>query len=88
MDQTTLQWLVTQVGLAGIAAFSIYVLNKVWSDRSADLQTHNAQERQDKQDLLAAYKDNITTMREVSAALSRQSDTIERLSAIIDKMQK
>ena len=88
MDQTTIQWLVTQVGLAGVAAFSIYVLNKVWSDRSAEQSANKAQERQDKQDLLLAYKDNISTMKEVSSSLSRQSETLERLCAIVDRQQK
>ena len=85
MTSETIQWLVTQVGLAGIAAFSIFVLNKVWSDRSAELLAHNVQERQDKQDLLAAYKENISTMKEVSANLSRQSEAFDRLCAKVDR---
>lgn len=88
MELSVIQWIVTQVGLAGIAALSIYITNKVWSERAQDQATRRAEEREDKLALLAAYKDNVTAMEKVASTLDHQSDTLDRLTSIIDKMQR
>jgi len=78
MDQVFIQWIITQVGLAGVAGLCIYLLNRVWSERLSE-------QREDKAGLLAAYKENISTMKEVSANLSRQSEAFDRLCAKVDR---
>lgn len=33
MDNTLLQWIITQTGLAGLAAFAIFMLTQAWKEK-------------------------------------------------------
>jgi len=88
MDQAFIEWVISQAGLAGIAAFCIYIVNKVWTERTAEAIARRKEDREDKDALLLAYKDNISTMKEVSLNLSRQSEAFDRLCVMLDKLEK
>ena len=88
LEDTILQWLVTQAGLAGIAALSIIILNRVWADRTNSELARRAEEREDKLALLQAYQDNAAAMKEISTAISQHTATIQRLCSVIERMEK
>jgi len=88
VDQSFINLILSQTGLAGIAIFCIYITNRVWSERTQDHLSHRIEEREDKLALLAAYKDNVTTMNKVATTLDHQADTLDRLSGLIDRLQK
>ena len=67
MEQTFIEWLVGQAGLAGIAGLALWMLNAVWKQRLAEMQVHIERERSDKlrlADVLAKNTDAIATMTE------------------------
>jgi hypothetical protein len=41
LDQTFLEWLVGQVGLAGIAGLALYLLNQAWKETALREEKHS-----------------------------------------------
>ncbi len=88
LSEPLLQWLITQVGLAGIAALSLILLNRVWADRVDAELTRRTEEREDKLTLLQAYRENSAVLKEVSDTLATHSDSLNRLAVTIDRLQR
>ena len=88
MERTIIEWIVTQVGLAGIAALSIFITNAVWSDRLASEKARAIEERADKLALLEAYRENSATIKEVSVTLAQHSESIQRLCLALDRIDR
>jgi hypothetical protein len=88
LSEPLLQWLITQVGLAGIAALSLILLKRDCADRVDAELTRRTEEREDKLTLLQAYRENSAVLKEVSDTLATHSDSLNRLAVTIDRLQR
>lgn len=58
MQNDFLQWLVAQGGVGGLAAFALWMLNRVWTDALRREQQRSAEQREDKIRLASVLEAN------------------------------
>ncbi len=58
MENDFLQWLVAQGGVGGLAAFALWMLNRVWTDALRREQQRSAEQREDKNRLASVLEEN------------------------------
>lgn len=87
MDATFVQWMVGQSGIAGIAIFAMFLLNKSWRDRTDEQKAQMAREREvaelareDRRQLIAVVTENAKVITENSRTVSSLQQTIENLT--------
>lgn len=87
MDATFIQWMFGQSGIAGIAIFSMFLLNKSWRDRTEEQKAQMAREREvaelareDRRQLIAVVTENAKVITENSRTVSSLQQTIENLT--------
>lgn len=71
MEQSMMEWIVTQVGLAGLAAFSIFIVKQTYQDALRREQDSAQSHREDKTELIGALKENASAMTALKAAIDR-----------------
>jgi hypothetical protein len=58
MDGDFLQWLIAQGGTGGLAAFALWMLNRVWADALRREQERGTEQRDDKIQLSTILAEN------------------------------
>lgn len=72
MDPTFIQWLIGQAGVAGLAAMSVYLLNRSYEDAKAREKEFSDNNRADKLQLIAV-------LQETTKALNNLENAVETL---------
>jgi len=87
VDPTFVQWMVGQTGIAGIAVFAMFLLNKSWRDRIDEQRAQMAREREvaelareDRRQLIGVVTENAKVITENSRTVSSLQQTIENLT--------
>jgi hypothetical protein len=73
METQVIQWLMQQTGMAGIAALSLFMLNKVWEQRIAEEKKRTGEINQMREQLLEALKNNTEVMTRLMERLDIKS---------------
>jgi hypothetical protein len=69
VENALLQWIVQQVGLGGLAAFALLMLNKVWRERLADKEEHIKEIGQQRSDLVRTFQENTKVLTQLCERL-------------------
>lgn len=87
MDATFAQWVIGQGGIAGIAIFAMFLLNKSWRDRIEEQKAQMAREREvaelareDRRQLIVVITENAKVITENSRTVANLQATVENLT--------
>lgn len=69
MEQTFLEWIIGQAGLAGIAALGLYLLNRTWAEANRRERESADIHRQDKLEMMKVLTEQTRVMARLEAAI-------------------
>ena len=78
MEDTMLQWIVGQAGIAGLAMFTMVVLRAIFQNALQREREYAEMNREDKRRMLEVLSEN-------TAALTKLTDTIESMTHGYDR---
>ena len=71
MNSEFIQWLVSQTGITGLAAFALWMLNRSWAERLAEMRRHGDEEKAQRGELMEAINRNTEVIGRVLERLSK-----------------
>jgi len=71
MEGTIIEWIIQQAGMAGIAALSLVMLNKVWCDRVEEEKRRAEEINQMRKQLLEALDRNTKVITQLVERLDK-----------------
>jgi hypothetical protein len=74
MESAFIEWLVGQVGVAGIAGLSLYLLNRTYQDALRRELDHAATARDDKLKMISVLEENARAMTGLQRAIDSLCD--------------
>lgn len=74
MDQQFIQWIIGQVGLGGVAALALYLLNQNYKASLAAAQQHYSESESDKKILMTTLTDNTRAITQLTVLIERMGN--------------
>lgn len=74
MEQPLLEWIVGQAGLAGLAAFAIFIVRQTYADALRREQEHSQANREDKAQVITVIRENAKAMTALEAAIQHMCE--------------